>query len=79
MKSSTCTHISREAQIAISCLQRLAGSKQKELEVGAMALMAGYTPIASALLACLVPIFEPLGLQNATDDTLLGFSYTVQV
>lgn len=60
-------------------VQRLAGLKQEELEVSAMALMAGYTPIATAFMACLVPIFEPLGLQNARGDTLLGFPYTLQV
>ena len=41
-----------------------------------MALMAGYTPIASAMMAVLVPIFEPLGLSKAEPDTLLGFDYT---
>jgi len=62
-----------------SAAQVFAGSKQKELEVGSMALMAGYTPIASAMLGLLVPIFEPLGLKDAGPDTLLGFAYTPQV
>ena len=44
-----------------------------------MALMAGYTPIASAMMAVLVPIFEPLGLSKAEPDTLLGFDYTPRV
>ena len=59
--------------------QVFAGSKQKELEVGSMALMAGYTPIASIMLLCLVSIFEPIGISSATPDTLLGFDYTLQV
>ncbi len=44
-----------------------------------MALMAGYTPIASVMLGVLVPIFEPLGVSDPQPDTLLGFSYTPQV
>ena len=52
------------------------GSKQKELEVGSMALMAGYTPIATILLAVLVPIFEPVGISSQSRDTLIGFQYT---
>ena len=43
-----------------------------------MALMAGYTPIASAMLAVLVPIFEPLGLIEAEPDTLFAFEYSPQ-
>ena len=76
------THEARLAVHHISTfriLQRLAGSKQKELEASAMALMAGYTPLAAVLLICLVPIFEPVGIIAATDDTLLGFPYTFQV
>ena len=56
-----------------------AGSKQKELEVGSMALMAGYTPIATLLLAILVPIFEPIGFSERTENTLFGFEYTPEV
>ena len=56
-----------------------AGSKQKELEVGSMALMAGYTPIATVLLAILVPIFEPVGFSSQSEDTLFGFEYTPKV
>jgi hypothetical protein len=44
-----------------------------------MALMAGYTPIASVMLGILVPIFEPLGLSDPRPGTLLGFEYTPKV
>ncbi len=60
-------------------MQVFAGSKQKELEVGSMALMAGYTPIATLLLAILVPIFEPIGFSERTENTLFGFEYTPEV
>ena len=60
-------------------LQVFAGSKQKELEVGSMALMAGYTPIATILLSILVPIFEPIGFFERSEETLFGFQYTPQV
>lgn len=58
--------------------QVFAGSKQKELEVGSMALMAGYTPIATLLLTILVPIFEPVGFFERNEETLFGFQYTPQ-
>lgn len=41
--------------------------------------MAGYTPIASAMLVILVPCLEPLGISSPEPDTLLGFPYTPQV
>ena len=63
---------------AIQIVQVFAGSKQKQLEVGSMALMAGYTPIATVMLAILVPLFEPIGYRTAAPDTLLGFPYTFQ-
>lgn len=59
-------------------MQVFAGSKQKQLEVGSMALMSGYTPIASVMLAILVPLLEPMGFTNPAPDTLLGFPYTPQ-
>lgn len=60
-------------------VQVFAGSKQKELETGSMALMAGYTPIASMMLIILVPIFEPIGIQIPGPDTLIGFPYSLKV
>ena len=62
-----------------SAFKVFAGSKQKELEVGSMALMAGYTPIATLLLTILVPIFEPVGFFERNEETLFGFQYTPQV
>lgn len=44
-----------------------------------MALMAGYTPIATILLAVLVPLFEPVGFSKQSKDTLIGFNYTPEV
>lgn len=47
-----------------------------------MTLMAAYCPIASIMLACLVPIFEPLGTVDITQlshNTLLGYPYSSPV
>lgn len=44
-----------------------------------MALMAGYTPIAALMLTILVPIFEPIGISDMADNTLLGYDYTFKV
>lgn len=52
------------------------GTKQKELEAGSMQLMHQYTPWATGLLAVLVPVFEPLGVNNPAPDTILGFPYS---
>ena len=60
-------------------LQVFVGSKQRELEVGAMGLMAAYTPIASLMLLILVVSLEPIGISHADAETLLGFPYTPQV
>ena len=53
-------------------VNRFAGTKQKELGVGSMALLEQYSPLAAMMLAIMVPIFEPLGLQNPTPKTLIG-------
>jgi solute carrier family 35 protein E3 len=43
---------------------------------GAAQLLNEYSPIAAALLAVLVPAFEPLGLSTRGPDTLLGYEYS---
>jgi len=68
------------AQLMAIFLQTLAGSKQKELGVQSMTLMAAYCPIASVMLACLVAVLEPLGaLSRPSSNTVIGFPYTPQV
>ncbi|KAK9810595.1 hypothetical protein WJX73_003239 [Symbiochloris irregularis] len=49
-----------------------------ELSASSFQLLHQYCPIATILLAVLVPVMEPLGLTNPTPDTLLGFPYDVR-
>jgi len=56
-------------------MQVLAGSKQKELGVSSMGLMAEYTPVAFVMLCVLVAVMEPMG-NTSNPNTLLGFKYT---
>ena len=60
------------AIIATAAYQIWAGTKQKELQVGSMALLEQYSPLAAIMLSIMVPIFEPLGTQTRKPDTLLG-------
>jgi len=62
-------------QLQQEMMQVLAGSKQKELGVGSMGLMAEYTPIAFVMLCVLVAVMEPMG-DTTNPNTLLGFKYT---
>ena len=57
---------------ATAAYQIWAGSKQKELGVGSMALLEQYSPLAALLLGIMVPVFEPLGIKDPTPNTLLG-------
>lgn len=57
---------------ATAAYQIWAGTKQKELQVGSMALLEQYSPLAALMLSVMVPIFEPLGMQSRKPDTLLG-------
>lgn len=73
--------LSKDLQLAWThqhAVQVWAGSKQQELQVGSMQLMHQYAPLAAILLAFLVPVFEPIGLdqQQPGPDTLLGYPYT---
>ena len=45
-------------------MQIWVGSKQKQLQLGSMQLMHEYVPQATLMLAILVPLLEPMGLQN---------------
>lgn len=60
------------AILSTAAYQIWAGSKQKELSVGSMALLEQYSPIAACFLGMMVPIFEPLGYSNSKPDTLIG-------
>lgn len=53
-----------------------AGSKQKQLQVGSMQLMHQYTPYAALMMSVLTVTCEPLGVNNPTPETLLGFNYS---
>lgn len=57
---------------ATAAYQIWAGTKQKELSVGSMPLLEQYSPLAALFLSFMVPLFEPLGLQDPKPDTLLG-------
>lgn len=57
---------------ATAAYQIWAGSKQKELSVGSMALLEQYSPLAALLLGIMVPIFEPLGIHERSQNTLIG-------
>ena len=60
--------------IGVTYLQIWAGSKQKELRASSMQLLQQYCPAAAAMLAALVLVAEPLGIQPGQRgaDTLLG-------
>lgn len=64
------------AIIATAAYQIWAGTKQKELNAGSMALLEQYSPMAAIMLGIMVPIFEPLGLGDAKQGTLIGYEYT---
>jgi len=61
---------------ATAAYQIWAGTKQKELNAGSMALLEQYSPLAAVMLGVMVPIFEPLGLRDAGPGTLRGYEYT---
>ena len=64
------------AILSTAAYQIWAGSKQKELNVGSMALLEQYSPIAACFLSIMVPIFEPLGINDPKPTTLLGYSFS---
>jgi solute carrier family 35, member E3 len=70
------------AVAATAAYQIWAGTKQKELAAGSMQLLDQYAPIAAAMLAVLVPLMEPVGLNAGSlseaerANTLLGYHYT---
>lgn len=81
LSTVTDTHLGRSlsgwlvgggAVAATAAYQIWAGTKQKELGVGSMALLEQYSPLAAVLLGVMVPLFEPLGIRQPTKDTLLG-------
>lgn len=57
---------------ATAAYQIWAGTKQKELQAGSMALLEQYSPLAALMLSFLVAVLEPLGVQSRRPDTLLG-------
>jgi len=59
---------------ATAAYQIWAGTKQKELNAGSMALLEQYSPLAAVMLGVMVPIFEPLGLRDAGPGTLRGYT-----
>lgn len=61
---------------ATALYQIWAGSKQKELGLGSMQLLHQYVPLATGLLALLVPLCEPMGWRQPGPDTLLGYRFT---
>ena len=59
---------------ATAAYQIWAGTKQKELQAGSMALLEQYSPVAALMLSFMVAVFEPLGIQSRRPDTLLGYA-----
>ena len=59
---------------ATAAYQIWAGTKQTELQASSFQLLQQYCPSAAALLALLVPLMEPLGLQDPGPDTLMGYA-----
>ena len=69
--------IGLSAVMSTASYQVFAGSKQKELQAGSMQLLHEYTPVASMLLGIMIPICEPMGWVNRTEETVLGYHYTL--
>jgi solute carrier family 35, member E3 len=71
------------AVAATAAYQIWAGTKQKELGAGSMQLLDQYAPLAAGMLAILVPLMEPVGLNAGSlspeqrAQTLLGFHYSL--
>ena len=62
--------------LATALYQIWAGSIQKELSLGSMQLLHQYIPLAAAQLGVVVVLFEPLGIFNTHEGTILGYEYT---
>ncbi|KAL4522613.1 hypothetical protein Ndes2526B_g01039 [Nannochloris sp. 'desiccata'] len=63
--------------MATALYQTWAGVQQKELGLGSMQLLHQYVPLAAALLGFLALILEPMGWFNATEDTIIGYPYSL--
>lgn len=63
--------------LATALYQIWAGSIQKELSLGSMQLLHQYIPLAAAQLGVVVLLFEPLGILNRAEGTILGYEYTI--
>jgi solute carrier family 35 protein E3 len=53
-----------------------ASTKQKELGLNGMQLLQQVSPVSAALLAVLIPVFEPVGWRGAGPGTILGYALT---
>jgi solute carrier family 35 protein E3 len=53
-----------------------AGTKQKELGLNGMQLLQQVSPVSVVLLACLIPLMEPVGWRDPAPGTLLGYTFT---
>jgi len=63
--------------MATALYQTWAGVQQKELGLGSMQLLHQYVPLAAALLGFLALILEPMGWLKATEDTIIGYPYSL--
>ncbi len=64
------------ATLVTALYQVWVGTKQKELEVSSMQLLHQYTPIASIILGCMVPLLEPHGYPDYETGSLLAWTIT---
>ncbi|KAF8065848.1 slc35e3 [Scenedesmus sp. PABB004] len=65
------------ANVVVTGLYQVwAGTKQRELGLNGLQLLHQVSPLSVVLLACLIPLLEPVGWRGAGPGTILGYHLT---